>query len=121
WAQRSLLRYRQTCLQIEFNRALNSRPVANIQFIRFDRVQATQDLMKMFAPVSLSDVRETCAQVFVSCGARKERLTQRPEIKASTSYEKSSAATALDLFDFLQSLAGPISSSEIDQWRNEID
>src|SRR6185369_5784794 len=88
----ALLRDLRAGLQVEFDRALYSRPITLMQFIGFGGIKLAQNSMKPFGAVAGPDSGESSADVFIGRRARKEWLPQSAEIEASAADQNGNVA-----------------------------
>src|SRR5437867_6311228 len=92
-----------------------------MKFLSLVWIESLQYLMQVLGSSLLMDFRDSLAQHLVGWRTGKKRLTQRPKVKACSTYQNRYATARLDRFDFFDRLSCPVSRREIEMRRNKIN
>jgi hypothetical protein len=75
----------------------------------------------MLCAASRPDACQTRAQLFIGRRTRKERLSQRTQVKARAAHEDRETTASLNLNEFRQRRFSPSARREVDVRRNEVE
>jgi len=107
-------------LKTKFDGALHSRPITWGELACFIWIELSQHAVEMFGAAGFAYSRQALTQLLVSRRTGKEWLAQSSQVKAGTTDQEHDVAARFDLFNLFASRSGPVSSSEINLWRNEV-